>query len=53
MQCERLSKEFGFNLDLDNLSTMKARTMLRNCVNPETGLHIFNMAFKEKQEVLI
>ena len=26
---------------------------VRNAVNPKLGLHIFNMAFKEKQEVLI
>ncbi len=26
--------------------------ILRNCVHPKLGLHIFNMAFKEKQEVL-
>jgi DNA (cytosine-5)-methyltransferase 1 len=44
-QVERLSKELGF--DLSNYKGNK-RTMLRNCVNPETGLHIFKMAFKEK-----
>jgi DNA (cytosine-5)-methyltransferase 1 len=37
-QVERLSKELGF--DLSNFTGNK-RTMLRNCVNPETGLHIF------------
>ncbi len=26
--------------------------ILRNCVHPELGLHIFKMAFKDKQEVL-
>lgn len=40
----------GFNLD--NYTKVDKRTILRNCVNPELGLHIFNMAFKEKQEVL-
>ncbi len=29
------------------------RTLLNNCIEPELGLHIFNMAFKEKQETLI
>lgn len=52
-QVIRLQKEFNFNLDKFNLSTMQARTMLRNCVNPKTGLHIFNCAFKEQQEVLL
>ena len=28
------------------------RQVLRNCVLPELGLHVFNCAFKEKQEVL-
>ena len=49
VQVERLEKELGF--DLSNYSGDK-RTMLRNCVEPETGLHIFNMAFKEKQQTL-
>jgi len=37
----------GFNLD--KYSDIDKRTVLRNCVNPETGKHIFNCAFKEKQ----
>ena len=28
------------------------RKVLRNCVHPKLGLHIFNCAFKEKQETL-
>ena len=31
----------------------RRRQILRNCVNPEIGLHIFKCAFKEKQKVLI
>ncbi len=27
--------------------------ILRNCVKPELGLHIFKCAFKDKQEVLV
>ena len=27
--------------------------ILRNCVHPELGLHIFKMAFKEPQKTLI
>ena len=51
-QVIKLQKEFKFNLEKYNLSTMNARTMLRNCVNPKTGLHIFKMAFKEPQLTL-
>jgi DNA (cytosine-5)-methyltransferase 1 len=29
-----------------------ARLLLRNCVHPELGLHVFNCAFKEKQKIL-
>ncbi len=35
----------------DCSSTMKTQ-LLNNCVKPEIGLHIFNMAFKEKQQTL-
>ncbi len=28
---------------------INARKLLRNCVNPKVALHIFNMAFKERQ----
>jgi len=52
MQIERLQKEFNFDLSKYNLSTMKARTALRNCVNPKTAKHIFDFAFKHKQETL-
>ena len=48
-QINRLSKDFGF--DLTNYNGDK-RTMLRNCVNPITGLHIFEMAFKRPQLTL-
>jgi DNA (cytosine-5)-methyltransferase 1 len=41
----------GFNLD--KYKGISKRTLLRNCVRPEIGLHIFKMAFKSKQEVLI
>ena len=52
-QVNRFMKEFDFDLSKYNLSTMKARTMLRNCVNPITGKHIFDFAFKNRQEVLV
>ncbi len=40
----------GFNLD--KYKGIDKRTILRNCVRPELGLHIFNMAFKEPQTIL-
>ena len=40
-------------LDLMNVKLENKRQVLRNCVNPKLGLHIFNCAFKEKQANLI
>ena len=45
-----LEKHHGINLSKYNFKNK--RLALRNCVKPQLGLHIFNMAFKEKQEVL-
>jgi hypothetical protein len=53
MQVDRFQKEFKFDLTKYDLSTMEARTALRNCVNPKTGLHIFEMAFKKPQLTLL
>jgi DNA (cytosine-5)-methyltransferase 1 len=47
------SLEKFHNFDLSKYDTSDKRKLLRNCVKPELGLHIFNMAYKEKQEVLI
>ena len=47
-----LQKLHGFNLKKYK-NVKDIRKTLRNCVNPKLGLHIFNCAFKEKQEVLI
>jgi len=44
-----LAKRKGF--DLPNDVTNK-RQLLRNCVEPELGLHIFKMAFKDRQKNL-
>lgn len=41
---EFLQDKFGFNLD--KYSGVDKRLLLRNCVVPELGLHIFNCAFK-------
>jgi DNA (cytosine-5)-methyltransferase 1 len=46
---ELLKKRKGF--DLSKYQCDK-RLLLRNCVEPELGLHIFNMAFKSKQNTL-
>jgi len=35
--------------DLIAYKNIDKQKILRNCVEPETGLHIFNMAFKTKQ----
>ena len=45
-----LSGGKGFNLD--NYKNIDKRTILRNCVNPKLGIHIFNYAFKEKQTTI-
>ena len=47
---ERLSKLFGFNLD--NYSGIDKRQVLRNCVLPELGLHIFKEAFREQNKLI-
>ena len=51
-QVIKLQKEFKFDLDEYNLPTIVARTLLRNCVNPKTGLHIFELAFTKPQTTL-
>ena len=45
-QIKRLQKELGFDLSKFKIDK---RLALRNCVEPEIALHIFKMAFKEKQ----
>ena len=47
---EFLQKEFGFNLD--KYENVDKRLLLRNCVVPELGLHVFQCAFKEPQGIL-
>ena len=43
-----------YGVDLSNLDVdIDKRVVLRNMVNPKLGLHIFNCAFKTKQETLI
>jgi DNA (cytosine-5)-methyltransferase 1 len=48
-----LQKRKKINLDgYTNLNLNKS-LLLRNCVEPELGLHIFECAFKQKQKTLI
>lgn len=48
---EFLQNEFGFNIDNYDLSNK--RQVLRNCVVPELGRHIFNCAFKTIQKRVV
>lgn len=43
-----LYKLKGF--DLSNMNNIDKRAIIRNCVKPELGKHIFNCAFKLKQK---
>ena len=51
-----LQKYHGFDLTkyqkIYNDGNHDYLQVLRNCVNPQIGLHVFKMAFKDKQEVL-
>jgi DNA (cytosine-5)-methyltransferase 1 len=42
-------KRNGFDLSNIKISEEFKKKVLNNCVKPELGLHVFNMAFKEKQ----
>ncbi len=44
------TEELAKDLDLPIPNCQKTRLLLRNCVKPEMGLHIFNCAFKEQQK---
>ncbi len=39
--------ETNLGIDLSQIKTSNKRLLLRNCVNPELGLHIFQEAFRE------
>jgi len=41
------------SIDLSNTNIVNKRLVLRNCVNPKLGLHVWNCAFKEKQQRLL
>jgi len=42
-------KQARKGFDLSNFKTVDKQKVLRNCVEPEFGLYIFNTAFKDKQ----
>ena len=44
-----LQESLGINLD--HLKTCNKRLLLRNCVNPELGLHILNEALREQKSL--
>lgn len=46
-----LEKVKGFNLSV--YKDIDKRKILRNCVEPETGLHVFNEAYKQNQTSLM
>ncbi|MEA3430174.1 MAG: DNA cytosine methyltransferase [Nanoarchaeota archaeon] len=41
-----------YNIDLSKYAKINKRLLLRNCVEPETGLHIFQEAFREHSKLL-
>lgn len=51
-EIEELQKRKGFNLVEMDCGGIEKKLLLRNCVEPELGLHIFKCAFKDKQKTL-
>ena len=47
-----VTEKWGFNLNDFEIPNRKRHQLLNNLVHPKLGLHIFNMAFKEKQQTL-
>ena len=47
---KELESRKGFNLD--KYSGIDKRKALRNCVEPETGLWVFNEAFKQQPKLV-
>ena len=43
----------GFDVSKYKLVSIDKKKMLRNCFEPESGLHIFNMAYNDKQMRLL
>ncbi len=49
---QAIKRDKGFNLDIARGLGKRKDQVLKNCVNSDLGLHVFKMAFKDKQEVL-
>lgn len=47
-----LEKRKGFDLSKYKSLPCEKRLLLRNCVEPEIGLHVLNCAFKQEQKTL-
>lgn len=47
-----LQEYYGFDVSAYEIEPMKKRQILRNCVHPKLGKHIFDCAFKLKQTEL-
>ncbi len=43
---KKFERQYGFDLSKYKIDGFNRRKILRNCVDPELGLHIFNQAFK-------
>lgn len=43
---QKKEKQFGYDLSVYNIALGKRELMLKNCVEPETGLHILNQALE-------
>lgn len=48
-----LDLERFHDISLEGIDVADKRKLLRNCVQPKLALHVFNMAYKQKQERLI
>lgn len=49
---QQTGKNGRYGFDLKEIKVNDKRKILRNLVNPKIGLHLFNCAFKEKQQTL-
>jgi len=50
-----LNEAFGFDIDTNDLNGVNVdkRTVIRNCIEPELGKHIFDCAYRIKQSKII
>ncbi len=50
--CKELQEIKGINIDKYKINGRRKDSILRSYVNPDIGLHVFNCAFKIKQQTL-